>query len=346
MSVTETEPKNNPELSATEDVLITRNDRMLTKLTNPNQGRIRIAKSHTGQKISYAWHKKVLRWFVAFGLILLAGIGGIVSGKFSPNRTYDIVLASGSSDDRPSESEETNAWVEMLKRIPKKEFRSAVSYEENRIDVCKRNHVVLLAKNKDADFRLYGYETRHQVRGLIANYQGTWSYFDLYWDSWHFPPALYWGDFDGDSQEEIAMISPGGYGTGTAIDSLGIFEIGPDHTLSYTEVDVMSWSWVKQQLKPLIKFDRTEGKVRIPKKDGSVHEIDLTTAPEYQQEKDQVRVVYNTWISFQVQGDQIKMLVQVFGCANASMCYLSDVENTIVAFDLLYHDQTFTVGMP
>ncbi len=86
--------------------------------------------------------------------------------------------------------------------------------------------------------------------------------------------------------------------------------------------------------------------MRITKKDGSVHEIDLTTSPEYQQEKDQVRVVYNTWISFQVQGDQIKMLVQVFGCANASMCYLSDVENTIVAFDLLYHDQTFTVGMP
>lgn len=91
MSVTETEPKNNPELSATEDVLITRNDRMITKLTNPNQDRIRIAKSHTGQKISYAWHKKFLRWFAAFGLILLAGIGGIVSGKFPPQIEHMIL---------------------------------------------------------------------------------------------------------------------------------------------------------------------------------------------------------------------------------------------------------------
>ncbi len=52
MSVTETELKNDPEkylaLSATEDVLITRNDRVIAKLTNPNQDRIQIAKSLFG----------------------------------------------------------------------------------------------------------------------------------------------------------------------------------------------------------------------------------------------------------------------------------------------------------
>lgn len=52
MSVTETELKNDPEkylaLSATEDVFITRNDRVIAKLTNPNQDRIQIAKSLFG----------------------------------------------------------------------------------------------------------------------------------------------------------------------------------------------------------------------------------------------------------------------------------------------------------
>lgn len=52
MSVTETELKNDPEkylaLSATEDVFITRNHRVIAKLTNPNQDRIQIAKSLFG----------------------------------------------------------------------------------------------------------------------------------------------------------------------------------------------------------------------------------------------------------------------------------------------------------
>ena len=59
----------------------------------------------------------------------------------------------------------------------------------------------------------------------------------------------------------------------------------------------------------------------------------------------QVRIIYDTWISFQVQGDQIKMLVEVFGCANASLCYLSDVDNTTVAFDLLYQNRKFAVSI-
>mgnify|MGYP001053509463 FL=1 len=52
MLVTETELKNDPEkylaLSATEDVLITRDDRVVAKLTNPNQDRIQNAKSLFG----------------------------------------------------------------------------------------------------------------------------------------------------------------------------------------------------------------------------------------------------------------------------------------------------------
>lgn len=52
MSITEIELKNNPEkylaLSATEDVLITKNGRVVAKLINPYQDRIQIAKSLFG----------------------------------------------------------------------------------------------------------------------------------------------------------------------------------------------------------------------------------------------------------------------------------------------------------
>lgn len=52
MSVTEAELKNDPgkylALSATEDILITRNDRVIAKLSNPNQDRVQIAKSLFG----------------------------------------------------------------------------------------------------------------------------------------------------------------------------------------------------------------------------------------------------------------------------------------------------------
>ena len=52
MSITATELKNNPskslQLSATEDVYITRNGKVISKLTNPFQERVDIAKSLFG----------------------------------------------------------------------------------------------------------------------------------------------------------------------------------------------------------------------------------------------------------------------------------------------------------
>lgn len=52
MSVTATELKNNPGkylvLSATEDILITKNGKVVAKLTNPYQDRVQTAKSLFG----------------------------------------------------------------------------------------------------------------------------------------------------------------------------------------------------------------------------------------------------------------------------------------------------------
>lgn len=296
------------------------------------------------QRKPYTRHRKSIVWSVSILLILLSGIGGMFYVTSKKNMKDDTALASGKSVKEASVPAETEEWLDVLKQIPKEEYLSAVSYDDNRTAGYQKDHVVLLAKNQDADMRLYGYETQGQARGLIADYQGTWSYFDLFWDSWRFAPVLYQGDFDGDLEEEIAMVAPGGYGTGVSVEKLGIFEAAADHTLTYTEADVMSPAWMEQQLGPFIDFDRKEGKVRI-RKSGGVHEIDLTASAEYEQEKDQIRVVYDTWVSFQVQGDDIKMLVKVFGCANASLCYLSDVDDTPVAFDLLYQDQAFSVNI-
>lgn len=234
---------------------------------------------------------------------------------------------------------QTAQLLKLLKEIPQEDYKAALSYDENRSEKPSDSHLVLLNENKTAGVRLYGLESNaYGCRGLAAEHEGVWSFFDDEWDSWRFKPRLYAGDFNNDSRQELAMISGGGYGTGVAIDRLGIFTMEEDGTMQYYPMDTLSFQWLEEQLGPYIRFDKRQGKIYI-EKDGQVYqEIDLTTSAEYPDDPEDISIIYTTQISFEVQKNKIKMLVDVLGSTNNSFCYMDGVENTLVSFDVEFQD--------
>lgn len=254
-------------------------------------------------------------------------------------------LTSGHADQTAAETDTDSALIKKLRNLPQEEYQRACSFEENRSAPESDSHVVLLAEDRTAGFQLYGYQSGESTQGWIAQYQGTKSYFDLYWDSWHFQPDLYAGDFDRDGMQEFALHYPGGYGTGISISQLGIFEVRPDHTLLFRQAKTMSESWLEAQLGSLIHFNKEEGKIEIGK-DGRIYkEIDLTASKDYETDAD-ISVIYTTQISFKIEDGRIRMPVQVLASTNHSYTYMEGLENTETEFEVLYRNGTFTVDIP
>lgn len=160
---------------------------------------------------------------------------------------------------------ETEKVVHMLAQIPKEKYQSAISYEERKFMEVKewgKNYVVLLQSIPEADIRMYGYDGKeYGTRGIIVDYKGMYSFFDMSWDGWHFPPQMYQGDYDGDSMQEFAVIYPYGYGTGISWEGLSVFDVQPDNTLLCSEMIMDHW-YLRSQLEPFIKYDKKNGKIK------------------------------------------------------------------------------------
>lgn len=198
---------------------------------------------------------------------------------------------------------ESKKIVDILAQIPKEKYSSALSYEERQFMDEKnfgKGYVVLLQSIPDADIRVYGYDgEEYGARGVMIDYKGTYSYFDLHWDPWRYAPQLYQGDYDGDSMKEFALIYPGGYGTGTFLEGLSVFKVQPDHTLLHSKM-LMDASFLKSQLGPFIKYNKSAGKVKIVKNGEVKKIIDLTRSPDYKKCKENIQITYTTIIQFEV----------------------------------------------
>lgn len=239
---------------------------------------------------------------------------------------------------------EAEKVVHMLAQIPKEKYQSAISYDERRYMEEKewgKNRVVLLQSIPEADIRMYGYDgEEYGTRGIIVDYKGTYSFFDMLWDSYHFAPQMYQGDYDEDSMQEFAVIYPYGYGTGISWEGLLVFDVQPDNTLLCSEM-IMDHRYLESQLEPFIKYDKKNGKIKIIKDGKTKKVIDLTDSPDYQENKENLVIAYTNLIQFKVEGNRIKMLTDVMGSLYGTTLYLEGVENMTTAFDVIYSSDGF-----
>ena len=240
---------------------------------------------------------------------------------------------------------ESEKVVQMLAQFPKEKYQSAISYEERQSMDGKdfgKGQVVLLQSMEDAGIRVYGYDGEEYggTRGVIVDYKGTYSYFDLMWNPVYYQPKLYQGDFDGDSALEFALIYPYGHWTGIYWEGLYVFKVQQDNTLSCSPM-IMDHQYFNSQIGPFMKYDKANGKINIIKNGKTKKVVDLTNSPEYAKNKEKLEAAYTTDIRFEVDGNQIKMFTEVQGQLSETMLYLEGVENTAVEFQVLYSEGGF-----
>ena len=227
----------------------------------------------------------------------------------------------------------------MLAQIPKEAYKTAISYEENVRNPLMGDGEVLIDEDTTADVRIFGYQDKYES-GMIMEYQGVYSYFDFTWDSWRMQPKLYIGDFDKDSDMEIALVDLDQYGTGILVEGLKIFEVMEDKTLVCNELPTMP-AYLIHQLGQYIHLDKAKGKVEIIWEGKTLQEIDLTTALQYEEYKDKLGVVYTNQITFEVIENRIIMKIEVLGETDVAWVYMSGIEDNVVDFEVIYKDNDF-----
>lgn len=73
--------------------------------------------------------------------------------------------------------------------------------------------------------KIYGYESaEYGSRGIILNFKGEYSYFDLVWNGNRGGMKFYEQDFDHDGIVETAFCFEGAAGTGTEVYRLVMFD--------------------------------------------------------------------------------------------------------------------------
>ena len=242
---------------------------------------------------------------------------------------------------------ESERVVQKLAKLPKQKYRQAVSLTKYQsLSEWGKGRVVLLKSMAGADIRVYGYDGKDgSQRGVIVDYKGTYSYFDILWGGWYFEPRIYQGDFDGDSMPEFALVYPHDHGNGISQEGLMILKPHPDHTLSYREMNLDS-RFLESQLGPYIKCDKANGKVNIAKNGKTKKIIDLTSSPDYKDCEKPIEILYTTIIRFEVEGSRIKLLTEIQGAPYATLAYLSGITDNTVAFDVFYSPDGFWCELP
>ncbi len=109
---------------------------------------------------------------------------------------------------------------------PEKLSGTSLQGEEGLMEAMRGGaHCVMLAGTPDGSARLYGLVTDGNPRGLFLEEQGRLQYLD--WDyvsSQLLLPKLGKGDYDGDGQEELAIVLHTQTGTGLAVEQLFCLE--------------------------------------------------------------------------------------------------------------------------
>lgn len=141
-------------------------------------------------------------------------------------RAPDIFLVEPTkSVDQVASYEESQSVIGLLSRLSANDFTNATAYAPDAPEPVPDDQVVLLFRSETGNTRIYGYNgTEYGSRGIIADFNGEYSYFDLLWPADRGGMEFREQDFDHDGMVETAFCFRGAAGTGVEIYRLVMFD--------------------------------------------------------------------------------------------------------------------------
>lgn len=213
-------------------------------------------------------------------------------------------------DQIASEEEEQNV-IRLISQLSDEDFTAAPAYDYNTMDLLSDNQVILLFQSKTGNTRIYGYKgVEYGTRGVIAYFNGEYSYFDIAWSGNSGGMEFYERDFDFDGQMEIAFCFAGAMGNGVEIYRLIMFdnveECGKMEAYEFSPE--MQMEQFKNKLKFVVEVETK--KINISKEGETIKTIDLENVG-IEAEADEFGIDCLNQITFDIDKDGIKMHVDV-----------------------------------
>lgn len=250
--------------------------------------------------------------------------------------------------------EESQSLIHMMKQLTDEDLAAAKKYDPNVRVTIKDGQAVLLFQGEKSGMAIYGfYSSEYFDRGLILNYRGEYSYFDISWPYYYGWMQMYEEDFDHDGVVETAYhFNPGG-GTGYTVDRLIIFDdVGGTGTPEMYEFTSDIWfEQIKNQLQ--FEVDR-EKKELIIRKDGAiVRTLNWERLAEWFADlavEDYFEISFTNWVHFEMDEEEIRLRTDLNYRVSPQQPIYGTFEeeegNGELVFDVVYSDGAFELIFP
>lgn len=250
--------------------------------------------------------------------------------------------------------EESQSLIHMMKQLTDEDLAAAKKYDPNVRMTIKDGQAVLLFQGEKSGMAIYGfYSSEYFDRGLILNYRGEYSYFDISWPYYYGWMQMYEEDFDHDGVVETAYhFNPGG-GTGYTVDRLIIFDdVGGTGTPQMYEF--LSDTWF-EQIKDQLQFEvDREKKELIIRKDGAiVRTLNWERGADLFADlavEDYFEISFTNWVHFEIDEEEIRLRTDLNYRVSPQQPIYGTFEeeegNGELVFDVVYSDGAFELIFP
>lgn len=200
--------------------------------------------------------------------------------------------------------------------------------------------VVRIAETPDGAFALYGMVTDADMAGVLLSFDGKCQYFDWYYTSPQtVMPNIVNADYDGDGQEEIAVILHAYTGTGVSMEQLFMLEQQSDG--SWTAVENTQYpEQIEAEVACIYREDDKLLEIRDQKADRLIGKMDLTVL------MDETRVYDGTYfgdiVSFVPEDDEIYVQLMP-GIRMKDWAILSYTDEEVLRARVVYDGQSFSL---
>lgn len=247
--------------------------------------------------------------------------------------------------DQVASAEEEQSVIRLISQLSDEDFTTAPAYDYNTMDLLSDNQVILLFQSKTGNTRIYGYKgVEYGTRGVIAYFNGEYSYFDIAWSGNSGGMEFYEQDFDFDGEMEIAFCFAGAMGNGVEIYRLIMF----DNVEECGKLEAYEFSPEMQmeQFRNKLQFavDVEAKKLNISKEDVPLKTIDWEKV-EIEEKVNDFGIDCLNQITFDIDKDGIKMHVDVGIFINkvGPTIFFGNEEGKI-DLDVNYSDGRYEIG--
>ena len=245
--------------------------------------------------------------------------------------------------------EESQSLIHMMKQLTDEDLAAAKKYDPNVRMTIKDGQAVLLFQGEKSGMAIYGfYSSEYFDRGLILNYRGEYSYFDISWPYYYGWMQMYEEDFDHDGVVETAYhYNPGG-GTGYTVDRLIIFDdVGGTGTPQMYEFLSDTWfEQIKNQLQ--FEMDRKKRELIIRKDGAIVRTLNWERGADLFADlavEDYFEISFTNWVHFEMDEEEIRLRTDLNDRVSPEQPIYGTFEeeegNGELVFDVVYSDGAF-----